>query len=67
MSDSYRAFIRNMKLRMVEMNLSPRDAASLINVSLTTLYNWMAFRTIMSGDDMIKVIRMIMGGWHEVI
>ena len=66
MSNSYKSFIRKMKRAMVETHISPGKAAKLVGVSLTTLYNWISLRTVMSGDDMLKVIKMIMGGWHEI-
>lgn len=65
MSDGYKAFIRELKRRMIELNLTPQTAAEYMRVSKTTFYNWLAFRTVMSGEDMIRIINNLFGGKYE--
>ena len=62
MSDEYRYFIRELKRHMVEQELTPRAVADVLNVRFQTVYNWLAFRTIMNGSDMLEIIDKIMDG-----
>lgn len=65
MSDSYIAFIREVRRRLIELNLTPHDAAGYILVSKHTFYNWLACKTVMSGEDMLRIIDIFMGGKYE--
>ena len=65
MTDEYKAFIREMRGRMVELNLTPQSAAEYIGCSKTTFCNWLGMRTVMSGEDMIRIINRLMEGRYE--
>ena len=65
MSDSYIAFIRELRRRLIELNLTPQAAAEYVGCSKTTFYNWLSLRTTMSGEDMIRIINRLMGGRYE--
>ena len=65
MTDGYKAFVREMKRRMIELNLTPQTAAEYVGVSRTTFYNWLNMKTVMSGEDMIRIICSLMGGRYE--
>lgn len=65
MSDDYKAFVRELKRRMIELNLTPKTAAEYMRVSTTTFYNWLAFKTTMSGEDMVRIINNLFGGKYE--
>ena len=65
MSDSYIAFIRELRRRLIELNLTPHDAAVRVLVSRHTFYNWLACKTVMSGDDMARIIDSFFGGRYE--
>ena len=65
MSDDYKAFVRELKRQMIELNLTPKAAAEYMLVSKTTFYNWLAFRTTMSGEDMIRIINNLFEGKYE--
>ena len=65
MTDGYKAFVREMKRRMIELNLTPQTAAEYVGVSRTTFYNGLNMKTVMSGEDMIRIIGSIMGGRYE--
>ena len=65
MSDGYKAFIRELRGRMIELNLTPATAAEYVRVSTTTFYNWLGMRTVMSGEDMVRIIDTLMGGKYE--
>lgn len=65
MSDNYKAFVRELKRRMIELNLTPKTAAEYMKVGQTTMYNWLNMRTTMSGEDMIRIIDTLMGGKYE--
>lgn len=62
MSDEYRYFIRELKRHMMEQKLTPTDVAGMVNVRFQTVYNWLSFRTIMNGSDMLQIIDKIMDG-----
>lgn len=62
MSDEYRYFIRELKRHMMEQKLTPTDVAGMVHVRFQTVYNWLAFRTIMNGSDMLQIIDKIMDG-----
>jgi predicted transcriptional regulator len=67
MSDSYKAFIRELKRCMIERNLTPQSAADYVRVCRSTFYNWLNMRTVMSGDDMIRIIDNLMDGHYRRI
>lgn len=62
MSDEYRYFIRELKRHMMEQKLTPTDVAGMVHVRFSTVYNWLNFRTIMNGSDMLQIIDKIMDG-----
>ena len=62
MSDEYRYFIRELKRHMMEQKLTPTDVAGMVHVRFQTVYNWLSFRTIMNGSDMLQIIDKIMDG-----
>ena len=62
MSDEYRYFIRELKRHMMEQKLTPTDVADMVHVRFTTVYNWLRFKTIMNGSDMLQIIDKIMDG-----
>lgn len=62
MSDEYRYFIRELKRHMMEQKLTPTDVAGMVRVRFSTVYNWLNFRTIMNGSDMLQIIDKIMDG-----
>lgn len=62
MSDEYRYFIRELKRHMMEQKLTPTDVAGMVHVRFSTVYNWLSFRTIMNGSDMLQIIDKIMDG-----
>lgn len=62
MSDEYRYFIRELKRHMMEQKLTPTDVTGMVNVRFQTVYNWLSFRTIMNGSDMLQIIDKIMDG-----
>ena len=47
---------------MMEQELRPIDVALMLNVRFSTVYNWLSFRTIMNGSDMLQIIDKIMDG-----
>lgn len=65
MSDNYKAFARELKRRMIELNLTPTTAADYMKVSKSTFYNWLNMNTTMSGEDMIRIIDNLFGGRYE--
>ena len=65
MSESYKSFIRELKRTMAINNLTPAIAAESMKVSKSTFYNWLGMKTVMSGDDMIRIIDVLMGGRYE--
>ena len=65
MSENYKCFIRELKRVMAINNMTPSIAAEYMKVSKATFYNWLGFKTVMSGDDMIRVIDVLMGGRYE--
>ena len=65
MSDSYIAFVRELKRRMIELNLTPTSASEYMKVSKSTFHNWLNMNTVMSGEDLLRVIDTLMGGRYE--
>ena len=65
MTDGYKAFVREMRRRMIEMNLTPQTAAEFVGVGKSTFYKWINMKTVMSGDDMIRIIDTMMFGKYE--
>jgi hypothetical protein len=65
MSDNYIAFIREFKRRCIENNMNPKQVAALMGCSPTTVYSWLKLNTVMSGEDMIRIITLLMGGRYE--
>lgn len=65
MSDNYKAFVREFKRCMIENNMTPKQAAELLNRSPVTIYGWLNFTNTMSGEDMIRIITLLMGGRYE--
>lgn len=62
MTVRYKAFIREMKARMLESGTTPAAAAKFLRVSVSTMYNWINLRTVMDGESMLLVIDLLMGG-----
>lgn len=62
MSERYKAFIRELKARLLETDTTPAAAAEFLRVSVTTMYNWLNLRTVMDGENMLLVIDLLMGG-----
>ena len=67
MSDSYKAFIRDLKRQLIEQNLTAQNIAERMNVGQATVYNWLSFRTVMSAEHMIQIVETVMGGRYEKI
>lgn len=65
MSERYKAFIRELKARMLETDTTPSAAAAFLRVSVTTMYNWLNLRTVMDGENMLLVIDLLMGGRYS--
>ena len=65
MTDNYKSFIRQLKGRLIELNLTPKLAADYMRVSHSTFYNWLNMKTTMSGEDMLRIIHVLMGGRYE--
>ena len=62
MSERYKAFIRELKARMLESGTMPAAVAELLHVSTATVYNWLNLKTVMDGENMLLVIDLLMGG-----
>jgi uncharacterized protein YqfA (UPF0365 family) len=45
---------------MLEQDLTPVALARVLNRNHTTVYNWLGFKNIMSGEDMLEIIDKIM-------
>lgn len=65
MTARYKAFIREMKSRMLESGTTPAAAAKIIRVSVSTMYNWINLRTVMDGENMLLAIDLLMGGRYS--
>lgn len=60
MSERYKVFIRELKRYMLEQDLTVVALARVLNRNHTTVYNWLGFKSIMSGEDMLEIIDKIM-------
>lgn len=65
MSERYKAFIRELKARLLESGTTPAAAAKFLRVSVVTMYNWLNLRTVMDGENMLLVIDLLMGGRYN--
>ena len=65
MSDSYKAFIRELRRCLIENNITPHMAAEYMRKSPTTVYKWLRMDCVMSGEDMLRCIDSFMGGRYE--
>ena len=65
MSERYKAFIRELKARMLELGTMPVAVAELLHVSTATVYNWLNLKTVMDGENMLLVIDLLMGGRYS--
>jgi uncharacterized protein YjcR len=65
MTDQYKAFVREFKRRAIEYNMGPKQIAEMMGRSPVTVYSWLRYETIMSGEDMIRIITLLMGGRYE--
>ena len=65
MSERYKAFIRELKARMLETGTTPAAAAAFLHVSTSTVYNWLNLKTVMDGENMLLVIDLLMGGRYS--
>lgn len=65
MSERYKAFIRELKARLLETGTTPAAAAEFLGVSAGTMYNWLNLRTVMDGENMLQVIDLLMGGRYS--
>lgn len=65
MTDQYKAFVREFKRRMIENGMSVPEMALMLGKSPTTVYGWLRLNTTMSGEDMIRIITLLMGGRYE--
>lgn len=62
MSDSYKSFVRLFRATAFSKGMSAGDCAAVLGVNVATVYNWWHMRTIMDGDNMLRVVKKIMGG-----
>jgi hypothetical protein len=60
MSERYKVFIRELKRYMLEQDLTVVSLARVLNRNHTTVYNWLGFKNIMSGEDMLEILEKIM-------
>lgn len=65
MSERYKAFIRELKARLLETGTTPSAAAAFLHVSTLTMYNWLNLKTVMDGENMLMVIDLLMGGRYS--
>ena len=65
MTDQYKAFVREFKRRMIENNMTPKQAAEMLNRRPATICGWLSLANVMSGEDMIRIITLLMGGRYE--
>ena len=65
MSERYKAFIRELKARLLETDTTPAAAAAFLHVSTATVYNWLNLKTVMDGENMLLVIDLLMGGRYS--
>lgn len=65
MTVRYKAFIREMKFRMLESGTTLAAAAKILRVSVSTMYNWINLRTVMDGENMLLAIDLLMGGKYD--
>lgn len=65
MTDQYKAFVREFKRRTIEYNMNIKQISELLNRSPVTIYGWLRYSTVMSGEDMIRIITLLMGGRYE--
>ena len=65
MSERYKAFIRELKARLLETDTTPAAAAEFLHVSTETVYNWLNLKTVMDGENMLLVIDLLMGGRYS--
>lgn len=65
MTVRYKAFIREMKARMLESGTTPAAASKIMRVSVSTMYNWINLRTVMDGENMLLAVDLLMGGRYD--
>ena len=65
MTDQYKAFVREFWRRTIEYNMSMKQISALLYRSPVTIYGWLRYATVMSGEDMIRIINLLMGGRYE--
>ena len=63
MTDDYRRFIFRFREKCAEERLDYERVAETMGVHSNTVRNWWTFRSIMGGEDVLKCIRRIMGGY----
>lgn len=61
----YKRFIRHLLAAATARRMSYKDMAAVFYVHENTVRNWMAFRTIMPGDAVLRAIMYIMGGEYQ--
>lgn len=65
MTDQYKAFVREFRRRTIEYNMSMKQISEMLNRSPVTICGWLRYATVMSGEDMIRIINLLMGGRYE--
>lgn len=65
MTDQYKAFVREFRRRTIEYNMSMKQISEMLNRSPVAIYGWLRYATVMSGEDMIRIINLLMGGRYE--
>ena len=65
MTDQYKAFVREFRRRTIEYNMNVKQISEMLNRSPVTVYGWLRYDTVMSGEDMIRIITLLMGGRYE--
>lgn len=65
MTDQYKQFVREFRRRTIEYNMSIKQISEMLNRSPVTIYGWLRYATVMSGEDMIRIITLLMGGRYE--
>ena len=63
MSDQYNRFMRYFKTTAAANNMGYEQIAEIMNVHPNTVRNWFAGRSKMDGDEVLRCISLILGGY----
>lgn len=63
MTDEYRKFINHFRAQVAANGWRYEMVAEIMNVHPNTVRCWLSLRSIMGGEDVLKCISRIMGGY----